>query len=77
MPFKHNVGKTDKVIRLVIGIAMIVVGYYLGSWLWGIGGLIIFITGIVDWCLIYKIFGISTCETKEVGENNKDEEKPS
>ncbi|HEC30810.1 MAG TPA: DUF2892 domain-containing protein [Candidatus Yonathbacteria bacterium] len=65
MSFKHNIGKTDKYLRIALGIAMIIAGYYLGSWLWAIGGLIVFATGVVNWCLIYKILGISTCKTKE------------
>ncbi len=38
---KKNVGKTDKIIRIVLGLIIIIVGIYLKSW-WGIVGAIIF-----------------------------------
>lgn len=65
MSFKHNIGKIDKWVRILSGIALVGIGYYLQSWLWGIVGIIIFATGIIDWCLVYKIFGVSTCKIKE------------
>jgi vacuolar-type H+-ATPase subunit I/STV1 len=72
MEIKQNIGKTDKWIRIISGIVLVGIGYYLQSWLLGIVGLIIFITGIIDWCLIYRLFGISTCKIeaqKETGEH--------
>ena len=69
MSLKHNIGKTDKWIRVIAGIAIMGVGYYLMSWVWGIVGVIIFATGIIDWCLFYRIFGISTCKTKAIEKN--------
>jgi hypothetical protein len=56
---KKNVGKTDKWIRIVIGLAIGAAGIYFKSW-WGLLGLVLIATGLVNTCLLYLPFGIST-----------------
>lgn len=58
---KCNVGKTDKIIRLLIGIGFIGVGTYLKSW-WGSIGIVPILTAIIGWCPVYIPFGISSCK---------------
>ncbi len=58
---KQNVGTFDRWIRIVLGVVMIVWGFTAGSW-WGAIGLIPLITGIIGYCGLYSIFGISTCK---------------
>ena len=60
---KQNVGSIDRIIRLIVGIVIIVVGVILNSW-WGLIGVLIFLTGLVGWCGLYRIFRISTCKIK-------------
>jgi hypothetical protein len=63
-----NVGHTDKVIRLVLSAALIVVGIVLWSSA-GVVGFIIpaVVAGILtatvrmSWCPIYRVLGLSTC----------------
>lgn len=57
---KQNVGTTDRIIRLVIGLVIIGLGIAYGSW-WGALGLIPLGTAAVGWCALYQPFGISTC----------------
>ena len=72
MSIKHNLGKTDKLVRIILGAVLTITGYMVSSWLWGIVGLIIFTTGIAKWCPIYKTFKISTCNIeKSTGTENK------
>ncbi len=59
---KHNIGKTDKIIRSIVGVAVISTGIYFMSW-WAVLGLIPLITVVVAWCPAYLPFGISTCKT--------------
>ena len=61
---KHNVGKADKVIRIILGIIIGIVGYYYKSW-WGLVGIIPLLTAFLNFCPLYPIFGISTCKKKE------------
>ncbi len=54
-----NVGKTDRLVRIVAGLAIIGAGIYLQSW-WGAIGLIPLATGTLRWCPMYMPLGIST-----------------
>lgn len=56
-----NVGKTDRALRIVVGLAVIVAGVATGSWLGAIG-LVPLFTGIVRWCPAYVPLKISTCK---------------
>jgi len=59
---KCNVGKTDRVFRIVLGIIIILAGFYYQNW-WGAVGLVPILTGSIRWCPAYIPFGFSTCET--------------
>ncbi len=61
---KCNVGKTDKAIRIILGLVIIAVGVIYQSW-WGLIGLIPLFTGLVRWCPLYVPFKISTCKTED------------
>ena len=54
-----NIGKTDRALRLVAGIAIITLGIYFKSW-WGVVGLIPLITGTVKVCPLYLPFKFSS-----------------
>ncbi|HKK04395.1 MAG TPA: DUF2892 domain-containing protein [Gammaproteobacteria bacterium] len=54
-----NVGTTDRVVRVIVGLAIIAVGFYYQSW-WGAIGLIPLLTGAFGWCPAYWPFKIST-----------------
>lgn len=58
---KCNVGKTEKIIRIIAGLAIIGAGVYFQSW-WGAIGAIPLITGALGWCPLYVPLGISTCK---------------
>jgi len=63
---KPNVGKTDKWIRIILGIAVLSLLYFLeGNLRWlGLIGLIPLITGIINFCPLYALFGITTIKSK-------------
>ncbi len=54
-----NVGKTERVIRVIAGIAIVGVGFMYQSW-WGAIGLVPLLTGATGWCPPYQLLGIST-----------------
>ena len=60
---KRNVGGLDRIVRIMIGIAIIAAGVYFKSW-WGGIGLIPFLTGALSWCPLYIPLKISTGKTK-------------
>jgi hypothetical protein len=61
---KKNMGTTDKTIRIVIGLILIVLGIF-GSKIWIIIGLIPLITGLINYCPLYTLLGISTNKEKQ------------
>lgn len=56
---KCNIGKTDRRVRIVAGMALLAAGCYFQSW-WGLVGLVPLLTGIIRWCPAYIPLGIST-----------------
>ncbi len=57
---KKNVGTVDKILRIVIGLALLagaLAGY--GTWMWI--GLIPLFTGLLGTCPLYSVFGFRTC----------------
>jgi hypothetical protein len=58
---KCNLGKTDRLFRVVLGIIIIGTGSYLKSW-WGVIGVIPFLTALVGVCPAYMPFNFSTCK---------------
>ena len=61
---KQNIGKTERIIRVVIGLIIIAVGAYFKSW-WGAIGLLPIFTAALGWCPPYTLFSISTCKVKD------------
>jgi hypothetical protein len=58
--FKNNVGKIDRVIRIVVGIILIGNVFYALQNPIGWVGVILIVTGILGKCPIYSLLGIST-----------------
>ena len=56
---KFNVGKTDRVIRIVVGLGICAAGWYYHSWL-GVIGLVPLVTAAIGWCPAYLPLGLST-----------------
>lgn len=56
---KKNMGKADRWIRAIIGVAIIAAGIYFKSW-WGLIGIIPLGTALISTCPLYLPFGIST-----------------
>mgnify|MGYP001381097621 CR=1 FL=1 len=65
--FAQNVGTIDRIIRIVVGLALLA-GFFLNPeaslrWLYLIG-IIPLVTGLFSTCPLYSILGISTCQTR-------------
>jgi hypothetical protein len=58
---KSNMGKADRIIRVIIALAIGVVGIYYKSW-WGLVAFVPLFTAIVNWCPLYVPFKISTAK---------------
>ncbi len=58
---KPNVGGTDRIIRVILGVGIIAIGIYFKSWL-GVIGVVPILTAAMGWCPAYIPFGISSCQ---------------
>jgi hypothetical protein len=56
---KSNMGKTDRIIRIIAGLAIGAAGIYFKSW-WGLVGAVLLVTALIGWCPLYYPFRIST-----------------
>ncbi len=56
---KKNVGSTDKIIRYILGIIILILGLIFHTW-WGLIGLIPIFTAVIGWCPVYVPLKIST-----------------
>lgn len=63
-----NVGKADKYFRIILGIIIVILGFIFKSWLGAIG-LIPILTGVINWCPLYLLLGISTSKEDKYSNN--------
>lgn len=62
--FARNIGNTDRLVRIIVGLAMLA-GFFLFPevslrWLFLIG-VVPLVTGLFSTCPLYSLFGLSTC----------------
>lgn len=62
--FTANVGSTDRMIRLILGVVLIVLAFVanIGVWQWvalAVGAILI-VTAFLNFCPLYRIFGMKT-----------------
>jgi uncharacterized membrane protein HdeD (DUF308 family) len=63
---KKNVGRTDRIIRIVVGIVLVVLGFVVVfpsdwlAWVVVILGAILLITGILGFCPLYLLLKMNT-----------------
>ena len=64
---KTNVGGIDKILRIVVGIALIAMAALgvVGAWAWI--GVVPLLTGLFGVCPAYSLLGTSTCAVKKTG----------
>jgi hypothetical protein len=61
---KQNVGSIDKILRIVVGIALVAATALGALPVWGYIGVIPLVTGVVGFCPAYALLGLSTCKAK-------------
>jgi heme O synthase-like polyprenyltransferase len=54
-----NVGNKDRSYRIVIGLILVVLGFWYSLWL-AVVGTILILTGLIRYCGLYSLFGINT-----------------
>lgn len=57
-----NVGTVDRVLRVVVGLAVISLVFVGPQTPWGWVGIVPLLTGLVNFCPLYKLVGLNTCK---------------
>lgn len=62
---KLNVGRVDRILRIVLGLALtlMVMTGQIGAWGWF--GLILLVTGLMRFCPLYTLLGVNTQPPKK------------
>jgi hypothetical protein len=61
---KLNVGGIDRILRIVVGLAL-VVWALLGGPVWAWIGVVPLGTGLIGFCPLYPLIGVNTCPAKK------------
>lgn len=62
----RNVGSLDRVIRIVLGLALLGAGVAYKAW-WGAIGLVPLLTALIGFCPLYRLIGVRTCPVENRG----------
>jgi hypothetical protein len=62
-----NIGKIDRQLRIVAGLALLSMPMFVTSeWKWlGLIGLVPLLTALAGWCPAYTILGVKTCPIED------------
>ena len=62
---KKNIGTFDRVVRLIIGLILVIVLFFIGNIfakiILGVLGIFCFYEALVGWCAFYALIGKRTC----------------
>ncbi len=61
---KCNIGRTDRMLRMIIGIFIAILGVIYNSW-FGLIGVVVFITALIRFCPAYLPFNIDTSKNDD------------
>ena len=63
---KLNVGGIDKLVRIIVGLGLLALVFVLeGNLRWlGLIGVVPLVTGLIGYCPLYSLLGLSTCPAK-------------
>jgi len=59
-----NIGNIDRIIRLIVGLALII-WVVTGGPVWAWIGLVVLATGVFKFCPVYRLLGINSCGVKK------------
>lgn len=65
-----NEGMADRVLRVIVGIAVLSLFFLLegNGRYWGLAGVVPLLTGLIGYCPLYSLLGFNTCP---VGSNKQ------
>jgi hypothetical protein len=67
MVMNKNEGTLDRIVRIVVGLALLSLVVIGPHTYWGLVGLVPLFTGLAGFCPAYRLFGLSTCPLRSAG----------
>lgn len=64
---KLNEGGLDRILRIVVGIAVLSLAFVGPRTPWAYLGLIPLLTGVIGFCPLYAVLGLNTCGVRKGG----------
>ncbi len=61
---KKNAGSLDRIVRIVVGLALLGWYFFAGGPIWALIGIVPLATGALGFCGLYTLLGINTCKLK-------------
>ena len=65
-----NIGMLDRALRIAVGLGLLAMVFVGPQTAWGFLGAVPLLTGLVGYCPLYRLLGISTCQRPQ-GSNLK------
>ena len=65
MLFSPNLGSIDRILRIVVGLALISLVFVGPQTPWGWVGLVPLLTALVGFCPAYTLLGLRTCPVRQ------------
>lgn len=62
---KLNEGAIDRILRIIVGLGLLSLVFVGPQTPWGYVGVVPLLTGIIGFCPLYAVFGLSTCPLKK------------
>lgn len=59
----HNVGKNDRLLRIIVGVGLLSLTVIGPKSMWGLIGLVPLVTGLAGTCALYSLLGMSTASS--------------
>ncbi|KIC38337.1 MULTISPECIES: YgaP family membrane protein [unclassified Leisingera] len=63
----RNEGTLDRALRILLGLILLSLVFIGPQTLWGLIGLVPLATGLMGYCPLYQVLGLSTCPLKKQG----------
>ena len=60
-----NESSVDRMLRVVLGIVLLSLVVVGPKTMWGFVGLVPLLTGLVGFCPLYRVLGVSTCARRD------------
>ncbi|HEY5373666.1 MAG TPA: DUF2892 domain-containing protein [Polyangiaceae bacterium] len=60
----------DRIARVVLGLLLLALTVVGPKTLWGLVGLVPLVTGVIGFCPLYRVLGISTCRVQGHSESH-------